>query len=801
MKLNSLGIINANLDTMAPLVEVANTSQDDKAAFVLKRRIITEQLLMSRYKLHLLGVDIGRERLKFLIDGGILSPSDLNAPKSAIDILKNEYGKKFKVSLNGSISSFVIDDKELKEFRMSETDIMETRFMQYHINYKGPKITRKDWCIDDPTDIPDDLYDLISSVNKGWQYRIHSDRFDKYRLHAYRLMDEYKSYETLDNDEERLQWLRTERKKCLANSLYALNMHLNIKDAKSRNGKMKYKAWTVQEFLLFLCDLGLSLLIAKLRQIGFTTTIGGRAIFRVMLSPNYYAKFVAQKGDKSAEIFEQKFKWPLTQINSAIKPTIAAYNQTDVTFSYKSGKAKNAGSESIFEVAAPAKDVINAGTPDEILLDEVGYNDLLSTIISQGRPTMFRYNPERHKLEFSRQLIGWGTGGDVTKESAAFNNEWAAAKEAWQKRDFKHGLIPIFINSFAKPGFTMEFYETEKAAYYRKRKEVGKPDPKIEFHQTWPIVEEDVFMTSLDNVVPTEIIISRMNQTALKVDSLKRGYMEPIYDTSVKYSDESYFKYKVIGARFVQANRMQEIEDSPFACITIYHDKEDGWVNRYFEGVDPIFTTSGHSKMAAVIGDRANIGRISAELNYRAKDYRFCYAQALLLGLYYSTQTKEQKLGIRQLVEENVGGEYINFCSDFGYGHTLTMRDMLPDNLRLGGSGIGIRKHGSNSMNLVNRLEDLLINYADRIDSYIFWGQCKTYVKKETATSTKYGPENKNIHFDDLIDAAVYSYINILAHQHTKMYNVNQKESVGQSKFRYRYVYEGGSVLLKKQRV
>jgi hypothetical protein len=173
----------------------------------------------------------------------------------------------------------------------------------------------------------------------------------------------------------------------------------------------------------------------------------------------------------------------------------------------------------------------------------------------------------------------------------------------------------------------------------------------------------------------------------------------------------------------------------------------------------------------------------------------------LLLGLYYSTQLKDHKSGIRQLVEENVGGEYINFCTDYGFGHTLTMRDMLPDNLRLGGSGIGIRKHGSNSMNLVNRLEDLLINYADRIDSYQFWGQCKTYVKKETATSTKYGPENKNIHFDDLIDAGVYSYINILAHQHTKMYNVNERESTDKPRFKMKYIYSNGTVLLKRQKV
>ena len=59
-----------------------------------------------------------------------------------------------------------------------------------------------------------------------------------------------------------------------------------------------------------------------------------------------------------------------------------------------------------------------------------------------------------------------------------------------------------------------------------------------------------------------------------------------------------------------------------------------GWRYRYFQGTDPIFSESGHSKMASAIWD-SHHQTISAHVNFRVEDYRYCYLQTLLLGLYY----------------------------------------------------------------------------------------------------------------------------------------------------------------------
>ena len=124
-------------------------------------------------------------------------------------------------------------------------------------------------------EIPDEIYDMITLINKGWQYFERSDRewklFNEYRRQAYSWINA--NYHISNNwtYDQKVEFVQKERARCLTNSLYLANKHLWLKDSDDVfSGEIKFKAWTAQEVVLFLMDLGLSLIIAKLRQIGFS---------------------------------------------------------------------------------------------------------------------------------------------------------------------------------------------------------------------------------------------------------------------------------------------------------------------------------------------------------------------------------------------------------------------------------------------------------------------------------------------------------------------------------------------------
>lgn len=655
-------------------------------------------------------------------------------------------------------------------------------------------IRKEEWFIPDKTELSDEFFNWIESIREGWQNRIRYEPFELYKEQAAAWIINSENFPHNESEDIQLEYVIEERRKMLENSVYAVNKYGVIKDDMHMLGQQIIECWEVQAFLLYLLDCELSPLIGKPRQIGSTTVITLAQIIKTMIRRNYYCKLVAQKGSKSEEIFTHKVKFPLENFSHFIKPTISNYNGQQIVFKYQESKGASSSSTSIFEVCPPSADVVNAGTPSCTLLDEVGLNDLLQEIIDNGRPTMFWHNPVTNKLEMRRQMFGWGT---ADASSPTFEYVYKAAKDQWLKKNFRYGIIPIFINSFAKPGFDQDFYDSEKAYYYSKKKLAGQIDPKIMFHQTFPLVEDDLWLVSDDTVVPTVYI--KKQQEKLEKIPLKerpiRGYFEPVYNTLIK-RDDPLIPYRIIGASFKPATQEDIDEDNLFASVYILKQPDRQWVNRYYEGVDPIFSSSGHSKMAASVWD-ASLKEFSGWYNGRTADYRFCYLQAMLLGLHYSNNDNDRMSGIKQLIEINVGGEYKNFVEDHKYGGTLVMNSMLPDQFQTSSVDIGVRKQGNNSKNLVTKLEELINNFGDNIKQEEFWAQCRTFVKKQTTTGIKFEPKDKRLHFDDLIDANVYAVLNAESHKHLRIYNKNEK-SANNRKGRRVYGYDNNFNLVVK---
>lgn len=782
----------------------------DKLPYQEKDAIVNtiySKLSQFRLSAYLSGIDIGYNRVQWLTKMGLINAKVANAISDKhMKPVQRQYVNKFVLNNDGEISavyephvgsalSFIKEENKV-------ADVGEINAVMKYVRQtfdKNIKITKEDWKIDDVFDLPDDVYDMIVLINRGWQFWQAADkrkffRFNKYREQAYRWLQ--KNY-TLDESwpiDEQVKWLSEERERCLENSLYLANKYLWMKDSDDLlSGESKFEAWEAQEVALFLIDLGLSLIIAKLRQIGFTTVIGGIMGLRTMLSKNFYCKMVAQKGDKSDEIFEHKIQYPIARVDSYMKPSIPNWSTDKVKFGYSSTKGGKETSASIFEVTAPAEDAINAGKPKMTLLDEIGFMKNFGAIISQGRPTMFKYDAKLKRMRMTCQVIAWGTGGKTGGVGSAMQVEWKAAKEAFAERNFRHGLIPLFINFYAKPGHDDAFYLQEKAFYYSKKKQVGEEDPKIVFHQSFPITEDDVFLESADTVVSVAHINLNIERINKKIGEEKiketRGYFEPIYDVRKKRGEDSYVKFDVIGARFIPADQQMVSEDSPFACVTITNKPDLDYENLYYKGTDPIFSSTGHSKFATAIIN-AKTKKIDAFFNFKSEDYRFEYLQSLLLNIYYSRDHEGKKLGIRELLEWNVGGEYYNFCRELGYGGVFTGNKMLPDTLQTSTIDIGISKRGGNSPTIVNRLEEMLMDYSKCIDIIEFWVQLKTFVKKQTATGYRYEPSNKKLHFDDVIDAVTYAKINMDAHSHMAIIQRSEKEKLRMEGKKLRYYYD-----------
>ncbi len=757
--------------------------------------LIEAKLTTYYLGLHLAGVKLTRSNYDLLISKNLIKGSSIGKYQG---LQKNSLQEAYfeKISIN-KIYNDNVDVPEItrvSSYKNVDELIATGEIKKYDpgklirdLKIVTPKelrsdIKRKEWYIQDKTNLSDDFFNWIESIRSGWQFKTKYAPFELYKEQAAYFLSQNSMYPSNGTEEQQLEYVEDERYKMLANSLYGVNKYGKIKEDQSPLGVIDCEAWEVQAFLLYLLDCDLSVLLGKPRQIGSTTVIALAAIIKTMIRRNYYCKLVAQKGKKSEEIFNHKVKFPIENFPYYITPTVANYNGSEVVFKYKSSKGASSASNSIFEVCPPSEDVVNAGTPACTLLDEIGLNDLLQQIIDNGRPTIFWHNPTSGKLELRRQMFGWGT---ADASSPMFELVYKSAKEQWLQKNYRYGIIPIFINSYAKPGFTEDHYLSEKSYYYTQKKVPGKIDPKIMFHQTYPIVEDDMWLVSDDTVVPTMYIKKREEKLRETEHKNVKGYFEPIYNTRIK-RDDDFIPYRIIGAKFIPASQDQIDDESPFASVTIMHKPLDGWRNRYYQGIDPIFSSSGHSRMAGYIWD-TTLKHDCAYFSGKTSDYRFCYLQCLLLNLHYSMKDGERMTGIRQLLEINVGGEYANFVNDHKYSHTLVANTMLPDQFQTSSVDTGIRKQGNNSKNLVTTLEQLINNYGDNISSTRVWEQLRTFVKKHTRTGQKYEPQDLRIHYDDDIDGLTYAYLNAESHRHLKPVHISFEKEQKQKRNVLRY--------------
>lgn len=625
-------------------------------------------------------------------------------------------------------------------------------------------------------DYPKPFVDWVDSINSGWQNKISFKPFDLYCEQARIWLQDDTMLTDFDNEEDQYNWLATEIQKCNDNTLYFCNKYGFIKEDKAENGMLRYQAWDAQKVLLFLFDCGYSMMIGKARQIGFTTTMCLAGMKRVNLNKSYFIKFVTHSKDKGVEIFRDKVKWTYTKIPDYIAQDVKNWTDQVMSFDKKGDKkGRDEGGASRFQVDSPQVDAINGGSPSAVFIDEIGLFDIFGEMMREGRPALFKYNPETGKMTMQQQFLAWGTGGEMDKGGSVFEAEFKMALSQWRDKNYEYGIIPLFFNAYARRGVTDEHINNERKAYLAlegtKKGEVAK----VQFHQHYPITIDDMFLRKARTLVPIHYCNERLSTIYGKDVPIEYGYFEPIMDMSQPTPD-LITEYRITGARWINTSGREDV--STTAMIVHHPPNGEIWKNRWYQGTDPINSETGHSMMCSAIWDSLT-NSVSSVVFHRDRKFKYTYLQVLLQSLYYDQQKRG---GVKELVENNIGDMHVDFQEIHGFKNKFTANTQLPEYFQTyGGKWFGISNKANTAPRIIAKVEEMIDAYGINIDVPWIWEQLKTFVEKDLKSSTshrqtRYQAADTRYDYDDAIFAIGFAYINAQAHARYEPENIKSQD-------------------------
>jgi len=612
-----------------------------------------------------------------------------------------------------------------------------------------------------PLQYPKEFIDWVDSINTGWRNMIKYKPFTLYVKQAKYWLSDNDSIYDYTNAEDQLDYIFQEKERVKDNTLYFANKYGFLKEGDVTGGEVSYEAWKAQQILLFLVDSWYNSLIGKARQIGFTSTMGLAACKRVNFMDSYFTKFITHTKEKGEEIYRDKIRWAFGMIPEWFRENVYNDSHNMLSLMDKSKKGSTEGTNSRIEVVTPKIDAINGGSPNLTLIDEVGLIDIFTQMMNEGRPTLFFFNPETKKMEMRRQLIAWGTGGQMDKAGAVFEAQFKAAMQAWKDRKFEYGIVPLFFDCFAREGMTEKIYNQEKKVYYSISGAEGEKS-KVQFHQHYPLSMEDMFLRTAKTILP----IAEINKHILRINQIDEqqqpqfGFFEPVYDTSQPTPDLDT-PFHVSGAKWIPTSGMSDVRTT--ACI--FQHPEKNWEYRYYQGTDPINSETGHSKMSSTIWD-GYANTISATVFWRTKKFKECYLQCLLLGLYYDSDGTE----VKELTESNIGDMYVDYQEMKGYSRRQVPNSALPPFMQTpSGKWWGINNRTNTAGHIANKIIELCDAYAENIYMLWFFIQLKTFVEKDlrgaaTLRQTRFQAADMRYDFDDVIFSTVFAYLNAQIH-------------------------------------
>ena len=629
-------------------------------------------------------------------------------------------------------------------------------------------LTKADWIPADLLNHSPEFVHWIDSITYGYfPNKCEYKKFTLYKVQAWRWLQDDDNITSYHTDDAKRAFKQREYDRCDENSLYFVNKYGELKEGDESSGLVKYQAREHHAVVCYLFDCGYNVIGGKGRQIGWTSIMGLLAVKKLIFQPNYYIKFVTEDKDTGEEIFSDKVKYPFGAIPRWMMPKVKSDSGTRFWLSDKTAKGAKGYPNSRLDVVAPKKTAINGGSPQLALIDEIGNIGILGAMLNEARPTMFWNNPKTGKYELKRQLVMWGTGGAMDKGRGEYEKEWYRILGLWESKQYDNGFVPLFFSWHCR--FDKIEYEKEKAWYYgarvRDSKDLDLETSKTQFHQHYPSTFKDMFLTTASTLVSREIIeggIDRCKALPPKQQPVY-GYFEPVFDENVAMPQENDLPYKLIGARFVA---LDDKDDYKKASVCIFRKPEDGWENRYYQGTDPIAVESGHSKFASAIWDEYE-KTIPAIVNFRTQhDHKASFLQSVLLGLYYNT-APGINMGVKELVEANIGTNYTDYKELKGFFESLVFNSQLPPKVTGGTRLIGIDNKGNRADAIIDFMTELIRTYHDRIYLAVVFEQLSTFIHDMTKSGKEtWRAMNVSMHYTDVLYAITYAYICRKCHMH-----------------------------------
>ena len=356
----------------------------------------------------------------------------------------------------------------------------------------------------------------------------------------------------------------------------------------------------------------ISLIILKGRQQGFTTVVTAYQLSSSILNRNFQGFTLADKSDNSEAIFQNKAKYPYSQLPDALKPTEKFNNRKQLLFEKINsswavdtatkdvGRSRTVnffhGSECAFwkdGIASIQAALGEAFTKNCIKIYEStanGYNDYQTMWDSGVHINCFYawWETKEYRINFPSEETKQSFLAEIDSKK-----DWINERLKWLRDD--KGL------------------DAEQLYWYYKKYE-GYIDKRL-IKQEYPCSPKEAFLLSGDNVFDTEKLLARI-ETAPK--PIKTGYFEYDYDG-----------LKISNIRWINDRE---------GYINIYQLPNTPAVSKYCIGGDTAGDGSDYFT-AHVLDARTGVQVATLKHQFDADQYT---KQMYCLGMYY----KQALIGI-----------------------------------------------------------------------------------------------------------------------------------------------------------
>lgn len=648
--------------------------------------------------------------------------------------------------------------------------------------WKDREITNADIFPDDAREMDEEFRAFVDSHIPQFDQLIAYEEFYLYCERARRWMEDKRTITDIDPI-ERPEWKRIELERMSENYLYALDKYITIKEDGFVGGRRSFKASAPQAFLAFICNRRNHFDLVKGRQAAVTSEMMAIADVEMVTTPSWTGVFMVHKKDGTGKgLFRDKHQSTLQHLPRWIVDEIdvsKGFSTESTILDFDPGTSKVNKGMDISEfrlLSAEDSMVVNGKTPTISMFDECQNIPTYQTIKKEIAPALKQFNPETGEMDVRRCVWAWGTGSSNNTGQGSFENDFKGLLERWTSRSNTHGWIPLFFDWTCRPGMTIKEYLNTREEYLAGLSEETKgltPAERLSlFCAHYPSKPDDAFMTTHKTLVPMDMIVEQQQRIITKCHKASpslqpvSGRFVPVFDESVHIPGDSYFPHPIVRVLWEPA-----AADDVEAPIKMFMPPEKEWINRYFQGTDPIANDGGFSRFSSAIwdaaarvdgeGDNATmIPTVACMLNARTAFPQDLFVQCALMGMYYAN--KGQK-ACKEIVEINAGHRYADFkCSAvFNLRDSLVTRMQLPPQYRGGTHNYGIDLKGgkgSRKESLYGDLTNLLRSNWHNIWYYDFWSQVRHIsVESKADGSVQWGTQNKNVYNDDMVYAVGYA--------------------------------------------